>query len=45
MNYNLSVSEHALLDIEDAIYWYETIHQYLGEELKLSLFESLHYIE
>lgn len=45
MKYNLSVSEHALLDIEDAIYWYESIHQNLGKELKLSLFESLDYIE
>ncbi len=27
MKYNLSVSEYALLDIEDAIYWYESIHR------------------
>lgn len=45
MKYNLSVSEHALLDIEDTIYWYESIHQNLGEDLKFSLLESLDYIE
>lgn len=45
MKYKLSVSLHALMDIEDAINWYESIHQSLGQDLKLSLFESLDYIE
>jgi len=45
MKYNLTISEYALSDIEDAIYWYESIHQSLGEVLKSSLFISLDYVE
>ncbi len=45
MKYKLSVSMHALYDIEDAINWYESIHHSLGEKIKSSLFDKLNYIE
>lgn len=44
MIYTLRVSTLALLDIEDAIFWYELHQKGLGGSIKDKLFEGLEYI-
>lgn len=44
MSYTLRVSSLALLDIEDAIFWYEFRREGLGEIVQECLYEGLDYI-
>ena len=44
MSYRLKVSSLALLDIEDAIFWYEYRSERLGKALQECLYEGFEYI-